>query len=218
LTEEFKAVGFYLSGHPLDDYMTPLKRKWARDAGVPFMTLDELTDKVADRGAMNARLAGVVAGRQERKSARGNRFAFAQMSDPTGGYEVTLFSDTLEAARDHLEVGSKVVITVEATMETDQLKLLGRSVAPIDLAVADAGGVGLRVFIDTAQAIAAVADVLAGARPAANGGGRGPVQLCLMDPGLPGEVEVDLGVEFPVTPQIKGAIRSLGGVLEVEEI
>ncbi|MCX7560973.1 DNA polymerase III subunit alpha [Sulfitobacter sp. F26204] len=218
LTEEFKAVGFYLSGHPLDDYMTPLKRKWGRDAGVPFMTLDELTEKVTDRGAMNARLAGVVAGRQERKSARGNRFAFAQMSDPTGGYEVTLFSDTLEAARDHLETGAKVVVTVEATMEADQLKLLGRSVAPVDAAVADAGNMGLRVFIDGAEAIGAVADVLDSARRAAKTAGRGPVQLCLMDPNLPGEVEVDLGQEFPVTPKIKSAIRSLGGVLEVEEI
>ncbi|MBB4174853.1 DNA polymerase III subunit alpha [Sulfitobacter noctilucicola] len=218
LTEEFKAVGFYLSGHPLDDYMTPLKRKWGADAGVPFMTLDDLTEKVSQRGAMNARLAGIVAGRQERKSARGNRFAFAQMSDPTGGYEVTLFSDTLEAARDHLETGSKVIVTVEATMESDQLKLLGRSVAPVDLAVVDASNIGLRVFIDGADAIGAVADVLEGARKAAKGKGRGPVQFCLMDPALPGEVEVDLGLEFPVTPQIKGAIRSLGGVLEVEEI
>jgi DNA polymerase-3 subunit alpha len=38
-----------------------------------------------------------------------------------------------------------------------------------------------------------------------------------MDPGLPGEVELDLGGEFPVTPQIKGALRSLPGVLEVQE-
>ncbi|MGB3245950.1 MAG: DNA polymerase III subunit alpha [Sulfitobacter sp.] len=218
LTEEFKAVGFYLSGHPLDDYMTPLKRKWGNDRGVPFLTLDELTEKVSTRGAMNARLAGVVAGRQERKSARGNRFAFAQMSDPTGGYEVTLFSDTLEAARDHLETGSKVVITVEATMEADQLKLLGRSVAPVDMAVADVGGIGLKVFINSPEAIVAVSTVLDGARSAAKGAGRGPVQFCLMGAGLPGEVEVDLGQDFPVTPQIKGAIRSLGGVLEVEEI
>jgi DNA polymerase-3 subunit alpha len=218
LTEEFKAVGFYLSGHPLDDYMTPLKRKWGNDRGVPFLTLDELTEKVSERGAMNARLAGVVAGRQERKSARGNRFAFAQMSDPTGGYEVTLFSDTLELARDHLETGSKVVVTVEATMESDQLKLLGRSVAPVDMAVADAGSIGLRVFVDAPEAVAAVAQVLEGARSAARAAGKGPIQLCLMDPSLPGEVEVDLGFEYPVTPQIKGAIRSLGGVLEVQEI
>jgi len=218
LTEEFKAVGFYLSGHPLDDYMGPLKRKWGNDRGVPFMTLDELTEKVSERGAMNARLAGVVAGRQERKSARGNRFAFAQLSDPTGAYEVTLFSDTLEQCRDHLETGSKVVVTVEATMESDQLKLLGRGVTPIDTAVEGAGNMGLRIFIETPGAIAAVSEVLAGARQAAKSAGKGPIQLCLMDPALPGEVEVDLGGEFPVTPQIKGAIRSLGGVLEVEEI
>ncbi|MEP1610453.1 MAG: DNA polymerase III subunit alpha [Roseobacter sp.] len=218
LSEEFKAVGFYLSGHPLDDYMALLKRKYGKDRGVPFLTLDELTDKVADRGAMNAKLAGIVAGRQERKSARGNRFAFAQLSDPTGAYEVTLFSDTLEAARDHLETGSKVVVTVEATMESDQLKLLGRSVGPADAAAADVGGVGLKVFIDAPDAIGAVASVLEGAQQAVKRAGRGPVQLCLMDPSLPGEVEVDLGQDFVVNPQIKGAIKSLNGVLEVEDI
>ncbi len=103
-------------------------------------------------------------------------------------------------------------------METDQLKLLARSVAPMEMAVADVSNMGLRVFIDAPGAISAVADVLEGARKAAKSAGRGPVQLCLMDPGLPGEVEVDLGLEFPVTPQIKGAIRSLEGVMEVEEI
>jgi DNA polymerase-3 subunit alpha len=218
LSEEFKAVGFYLSGHPLDDYMGPLRRKFAGDRGTPFMTLDELTEKVTQRGAMNAKLAGVVSGRQERKSARGNRFAFAQLSDPTGAYEVTLFSDTLETAREHLETGSKVLVAVEATMESDQLKLLGRSVAPADAAVADVGGVGLKVFVDAPGAIAAVASVLEGAQQAVKSAERGPVHLCLMDPGLPGEVDVDLGQDFVVNPQIKGAIKSLTGVLDVQDI
>ncbi len=122
LAEEHKAVGFYLSGHPLDDYMTPLKRK-----GV--MTLAEVAAQ-AERGGHVAKMAGAVSGRQERKSARGNRFAFVQLSDPTGLYEVTVFSDTLEAARDYLETGANVVLTVEATMESEQLKLLARSIRP----------------------------------------------------------------------------------------
>ena len=33
-----------------------------------------------------------------------------------------------------------------------------------------------------------------------------------------GEVEMDLGAEFPVTPQIKGAIKSLSGVVEVQDM
>jgi DNA polymerase-3 subunit alpha len=62
-----------------------------------------------------------------------------------------------------------------------------------------------------------VASVLAQAAEAVKSGGRGPVSFCLMDPSLPGEVEMDTGREFPVNPQIKGAIKSLDGVMLVEE-
>jgi DNA polymerase-3 subunit alpha len=210
LSEEFKAVGFYLSGHPLDDYMGALKRK-------DIKTLDQVHER-AERGAHVAKLAGVVAGVQIRKSARGNRFAFAQLSDTTGGYEITIFSDTLEKAQDHLVTGAKVIVTVEATLESDQLKLLGRSIAPIDTVVADVGGMGLKIFVDDIDAVSAVASVLEGAGKAAQNVGRGPVQFCLMDSSLPGEVEIDLGQDFPVTPQIKGAIKSLMGVMEVEDL
>ena len=209
LSEEFKAIGFYLSGHPLDDYMAPLKRN-----GV--MTLDEVMAK-AERGPCIAKLAGVVAGRQERKSARGNRFAFAQLSDTTGAYEVTLFSETLEKSREHLETGAKVVVTVEATMESDQLKLLGRAVAPVDAAVAGAAALGLRIFVETPEALPHIASVLGRAAEQLPKAARGPVHLCLSDAGLPGEVDMDLGQQFPVTPEIKGAIKSLGGILAVEE-
>ncbi len=210
LGEEFKAVGFYLSGHPLDDYMLPLKRK-------EVITLDQVIAK-AEQGPLIAKMAGVVAGRQERKSARGNRFAFVQLSDTVGAYEVTVFSETLEKAREFLETGSKVVVTVEATMESDQLKLLGRSVAPIDTVVADVGGVGLKIFLEDAEAVQSVADVLADAAEKVKTGGRGPILFCLMDHDLPGEVEIDAGAEFPVSPQIKGAIKSLPGVVEVQEV
>ncbi|CAM4134751.1 DNA polymerase III subunit alpha [Palleronia rufa] len=209
LAEEHTAIGFYLSGHPLDDYMVPLKRK-----GV--MTLEEVAVR-AERGPFVARMAGVVASRQERKSARGNRFAFVGLSDPTGLYEVTIFSDTLEAAREHLEQGTNIVVQVEATMEAEQLKLLGRSIALVDTAVTDAGGAGLRIYVEAAGAVGLVASVLERAREDAKIRMRGPVSLCLMDRSLPGEVEVTLG-DFPVTPQIKGALKSLGGVMTVEDL
>ena len=209
LKEEFTAVGFYLSGHPLDDYMAPLKRK-------DVNTLDTIRAK-AERSALVAKIAGVVSGLQIRKSARGNRFAFCQLSDPTGAYEVTLFSDTLEACQDILQSGAQVVVTVEATLESDQLKLLGRAVAPIDSVVAEVGGLGLKIFVEEARAIASVQSVLDGARQAAARAGKGPVQLCIQAGDL-GEIEIDLGEEFPVTPQIKGAIKSLSGVLDVQDI
>ena len=210
LSEEFTSIGFYLSGHPLDDYMVALKR-----SGV--MTLHEATQKVAG-GAAVVKLAGTISGRQERKSARGNRFAFVQLSDTTGQYEVTMFSDTLEKNREFLEVGAKVIITVEATMEADQLKLLARGVSPIDAAVARAGPVGLRIFIEDEEAIAPVASLLERSKKESSMGGRGPIHLCLLHPDLPGEVEMSLGAEFPVTPVVKGAIKAISGVSTIEEI
>ena len=210
LTEEFKAVGFYLSGHPLDDYMAALKRKDVK-------TLDEVMVR-ASGGPAVVKMAGVVAGRQERKSARGNRFAFVQLSDTTGGYEVTMFSETLEKSREHLDTGTHIVITAEATMEAEQLKLLARSVAPIDGVVADAGSTGLRIFVDEPAAIQSVASVLENARDVAKAARPGPIRFCLMSPGLPGEVELDAGRQYPINPQIKGAIKSLSGVMDVQEI
>ncbi|QFS84200.1 DNA polymerase III subunit alpha [Roseivivax sp. THAF40] len=209
LAEEFKAVGFYLSGHPLDDYMPALKRE-----GV--LTLDEVMKK-AEAGPCLAKLAGSVAGRQERKSARGNRFAFCQLSDPTGAYEVTLFSETLEKSREHLETGAKVVITVEATMESDQLKLLGRSVSLADPLIAKAGASGLRIYVEDRAAIPQIASVLSRASDQLPKANRGPVHLCLSAQGLPGDVEIDLDEAFPVTPEIKGAIKSLTGIMDVVE-
>lgn len=210
LSEEHMAIGFYLSGHPLDDYMGPLKRK-----GV--MTYAEVAVR-AESGPFEAKIAGAVAGRKERKSARGNRYAFLQMSDPTGLYEVTAFSEALEANREKLEAGRNVVLTVDAAIEADQLKLLCRSVEPADAFVGDAGATGLRVFVDRAEAVGSVAALLERAASESRNKACGSVRLRLMAPDLPGEVEMDIGDRFAVNLQLKGALKSMQGVATVEEM
>ncbi len=209
LGQEHQAIGFYLSGHPLDDYRGPLARK-------NVLTLAELRQK-AQGARVAAKIAGTIEGKQERKSARGNRFAFVQLSDATGRYEVTVFSDTLEQYRAHLEVGNNVVLAVEADIEGDQLKLLARSVQPVDVAVADAAAMGLVVMMNDAAGIPALAETLTKASEGASRRTRGPVRLRLVDPALPGEVEMALGDEFAVNPQVRGALRHLPGVVEVED-
>ncbi len=210
LAEEHKAIGFYLSGHPLDDYMAPLKRQG-------IMTLAEVAAQ-AERGAHLAKMAGSVSGRQERKSARGNRFAFVQLSDPTGLYEATVFSDTLEASRDFLEIGANVVLTVEATMESEQLKLLARSIAPIDNVATGAAGMGLKVYIDDEAAIFSVRSLLDRMDDGNKVRNRGPLTFCVSDRISGAEYDVTPKTEFALNPQIKGAIKSLGGVVMVEDV
>jgi len=110
------------------------------------------------------------------------------------------------------------VLTVEANMESEQLKLLARSVAPVDTIAADAGGMALKLYLDHAEAVDHVSGLLKRAGDMAKGARPGMVSLCLMDPALPGEIDIDLGDSYPLTPQIKGALKSLPGVLSVEEV
>ena len=210
LAEEYTAIGFYLSDHPLGDYATALKRNG-------ILTLDEVISK-AEKGPFIAKMAGVVANRQERKSARGNRFAFLQLSDKTGSYEATLFSEVLEKSREYIETGSKVLITVEASLDSDQIKLLARSISPLDIGISNIDPEGMRIFVNDENVISSVASVLDQSKDKAKIGAMGPIYLRLLNSTLPGEVEIDLGENFPINPQVRGAIKSLSGVVEIEEI
>jgi DNA polymerase-3 subunit alpha len=217
LSEEHAGVGFYLSGHPLDDYMPPLKRSGVK-------SLSEVA-AAAERAPLVAKMAGSVAGRQERKSARGNRFAFVQLSDPTGLYEVTVFSETLEVARDLLEPGQNVVLTVQANMEADQLKLLCTGVAPVDAGIARAGKSEIRVFIEEPAAALSVKSLLERYRDDGSVRGRGAVTLSTLGVELDVggslracDIDIALGDGWPMNPQVKSALRSLRGVVAVEEV
>jgi DNA polymerase-3 subunit alpha len=205
LTQEHLAIGFYLSGHPLDDYMSALKRRDVK-------TLTEVT-ALAERGPLIAKIAGSVSSKQERKSAKGNRFAFVQLSDPTGLYEVTLFSDALEASRDLLEPGKNVVLTVKAELEGDTLKLLANSVQPIDVVADQAGAQALRIHLNAASAATSIALLLA----RVEGRNRAQITLCVADD-QGREIDLTLPQSYPITPQIKGAIKAMQGVVLVEEV
>jgi DNA polymerase III subunit alpha len=204
LAHEHQAIGFYLSGHPLDDYMSALRRKDVK-------TLTEIT-ALAERGPLVAKIAASVSGRQERKSARGNRFAFVQCSDPTGLYEVTVFSDVLETARDLLEAGASVVLTVEANLEGDSLKLLARAVQPIDAVADQAGASALRIHLNRAEAAGSIAALLA----RVEGRTRAQITLCVPDD-QGREIDLTLPQPYPITPKIRSAIKAMQGVVQVEE-
>lgn len=206
LGHEHQAVGFYLSGHPLDDYMSALKRKDVK-------TLAEVTQQALSRGTCVVKIAGAVAAKQERKSAKGNRFAFVSLSDPTGLYEVTVFSDVLEAARELLEPGKNVVLTVKADPDGDGVKLLANGVSSIDQVADQAGAQAIRIHLNRLEAIPSLAGLL----EKLDGKTRAQITLCLPDE-AGREIDVILPKPYPVTPQIKGAIKAMQGVVLVEDI
>lgn len=209
LGEEHKAVGFYLSGHPLDDYLPALRRK-------KVMTLAEISQDALN-GPLVAQIAGTVAARMERKSAKGTAYAFVSLSDPTGLYEVTVFSDLLTASRDKLEPGASVVLQVKVEPSGDQVKMLANSVTALEDAVADAGAGCLAVEMQGADTIPRLVEVLTRIRtdiivPPRS---RGPIRLRIRE----GDeiIEIEVANDAPLTTPARQALRAVPGVLDVVE-
>jgi DNA polymerase-3 subunit alpha len=201
LAQEFEAVGFYLSGHPLDEYMKPLA-KLGVDTWASF-------HEKALKGASAAKLAGTVMYRQERRSKSGNKFAFIGFSDPTGQFEAICFSDTLAVSRDLLEPGKAVIARLEADVDGEEVKLRLQGVELLDRAAAVVAA-GLTVFVRDVKTIDSIGQRLVN-------GGDSPVRLILqMERGR--EVEIALGLKYTVTPQIKGAIKAIPGVIDVQDL
>jgi DNA polymerase III subunit alpha len=201
LTQEFEAVGFYLSGHPLDDYAKHLLK-----AGVESWSV--FREKAVAKGASAAKLAGTITYRQERRSKQGNKFAFIGFSDPTGQFEAICFSDTLASCRDLLEPGKAVVIRAECEVAGEDVKLRLASIEPLEKATA---GIvtGITIFVQGERPIPSIAKRL-------EGKGKAPVRMILMlESGR--EVELGLGNRFSITPQIKSAIKAIEGVVDVHD-
>jgi DNA polymerase-3 subunit alpha len=204
LQHEFAAIGFYLSSHPLDAYGKSLER-----AGI--LRWAELSKALAANGTTRFRLAGIVVGRKERTSARGNRFAFIQMSDTSGIFEVTLFAEMLSQSRALFDAGQPLAVTVDVRSEEDNLRLTAQKVEPLDDVVAHAAA-GLRVFLGEECALATLKSLMG--REAGGGRGRVSVVLDLAER----EVEIAIPGGFRVDPRIRAAVKSLPGIVDVHDI
>jgi DNA polymerase-3 subunit alpha len=126
LQKEFEAIGFYISAHPLDTKSGQLKR-------LGIMNLAEVERELSEHNALLFKMAGVLIKKQEKVSNRtGNRYAFLQISDPTGVFEVTLFSEILAQTRNFLEPGNTLLIKVTAEQREDQIRYTAQSIEILD--------------------------------------------------------------------------------------
>jgi DNA polymerase-3 subunit alpha len=203
LKREFDAIGFYLSAHPLDAYGKTLER-------LGVIRAVEAVQRMIEGRMSRVRLAGTPIGKQERTSARGNRFAFVQFSDTGGVFEVTLFSEVLSAARELIEQGVPVLIAADGRVDGDQVRLMAQTIEPLDRAAAGVGA-SLRIFVSDSQPIEPLKQLLG--REAR---GKGRIWIVAMADGR--EIELVLPGRYGCSPQLRQAIRALPGIVEVEEV
>ena len=121
LMEEYKAVGFYLSRHPLEPYRATLEKNNV----IPYRALfGRKNDKEL--------LAGVILRLQVRRSSNGGSFAFVHLSDISASYEVMISGDLFKKMRDRLVVGQCLVVSTEVRFQGHEKKLFALSIRHVD--------------------------------------------------------------------------------------
>jgi DNA polymerase-3 subunit alpha len=207
LAKEFEAAGFYLSGHPLDDYARFLPRLKA-DNWADFQ-------HKARAGESAGRLAATVVSRQERRTKTGSRMANIKLSDPTGYFEAVIFQEGLAQYQKLLEPGNAVLLQVGADAEGDEVRLRIYSVESLNEVAANSQS-ALQVRIAGAEPVAALAKRL---ETMANGNGgsrKGEIQV-VVETGS-SDIAVKLPERYAITPQLARVLKEVPGVLEVAEI
>ena len=201
LKREFDAVGFFLSGHPLDAYENVLGK-------LRVQRFSEFAAAVK-RGASAGRLAAAVLDRSERRTKSGSKMGIVQLSDPSGQYEAILFQEGLNQYRDLLEKGACLLLGLQASVEGEDIRARIITVEPLDQAAARIQK-GLRIFLRDPAPLSSIQERL-------KGRGEGDVSLVLMR-SAGEEVEVKLPGKFPVNAAIAGALKAIPGIVAVEHV
>ncbi len=118
LNREKSVIGFYLSAHPLDGIDLPDITPSSK-----FENLDS-TQEIS--------VAAVVVGLQKRVSKNGNRFAFVQLSDQFGSFEITVFSEALEKYAHVLQDGQALLVNALIKVEDEGYSLSALGFKPLE--------------------------------------------------------------------------------------
>ena len=201
LKRECDAIGFFLSGHPLDEYGQILEKlrvqSWA-----------DFCRAVRSGSAQVGRVAASVLDRSERRTKSGNKLGIVTLSDQTGHFEAIIFSEGLNQYRDILEPGRPLVLTLQANLEGEDVRARITTAEPLDQAAARHQK-GMRIYLRDDRPIGSVHKQLSLR-------GEGEVSLILILDGGDREVEVKLPGRYQATPQVAGALRAVPGVVQVE--
>jgi DNA polymerase-3 subunit alpha len=204
LDEELAAVGFYLTGHPLEDLVDMLRRRRTT------LLVDAIAE--AETGKEAFRMAGVVRRRQERAQASGDRFAFVSLSDPTGEYEVMFPPEALRKCRDVLEPGKAVVIKVRAKARDGEVRFFGDDAEPVDKML-ESVAASLRVHVSRSAEIDALK-----ARLEKASAPRGGEIILVAALGAGCEVELKLPGAYTLDASLRGALKTAPGVAFLEDV
>jgi DNA polymerase-3 subunit alpha len=142
LESERDALGLYLTGHPINEYLKELGR----------FTSCRLKDATPTRRDQSLTVAGLVVAAKVMTTKRGTRIGIMTLDDRSGRMEVMLFSDALDKYADVLEKDRILIVSGQVSFDdfNGGLKMSAREI--LDLGEArEKYARGLSVSISQSQ-------------------------------------------------------------------
>ncbi len=201
LAHEFETLGFYISGHPLDEHADLIKDKGS-------ISIEEIDWSGNTKGSVV--LAGIAMKVDKRLSKTGNRFARLQISDATGAAEIILFSEVFARCENDLKEGTLLLVTADQQKDDDRGdSLIARSVNRLDSPIPVKGYL---LIVEENPAFDAL-------RAAIDHADKGDAWVRIVMPEDPDhEVEIDLGTGVTPSVALRSVLKSVAGVRDVREI
>ncbi|MCH2628978.1 MAG: DNA polymerase III subunit alpha [Nisaea sp.] len=203
LRNEFEAIGFYLTAHPLDSYGEAL----IKNGVISSSTLAYELNKKGGMARMD--VAGIVSSSRIRVNQRGNKYAFVQMSDQGGIFEVTVFSEVLSSAGDSLIPGEALLIRCDCKLENDFVRLVASKISSLDCSLKNSIK-GFKIYINDQNTVTNLAKILE--RQEA---GSGEINLVVQNTNQ--EFDLLLPEHYELNASLRSAVKSLPGVIEVQD-
>ncbi|MBN2333202.1 MAG: DNA polymerase III subunit alpha [Deltaproteobacteria bacterium] len=126
LANEREALGFYITGHPLQQRVAEMRR-----CGTV-----EIVKLTGFRDQSRVRIGGLVAAVKEKRTAKGKLMGFINLEDVTGTVDVTLFPDAFQLATPYID--SQEPLVIEGRVEVDDEKANAKVVATTVLSLKEA--------------------------------------------------------------------------------
>jgi DNA polymerase III subunit alpha len=203
LDHELASVGFFLSGHPLDDLLTGELRE-------RIVLAAEREAVGMDRAFFD--MIGVVRARVEKPARMGGKFAYVTLSDPSGEFELMAPPEVLQSSRDTLDVGSRVLCRIKVRRTDDEMRFSIESVKPLSRATIGSHA-ALCVRINRDAPLDRIASVAVGLRKSQSQSmGQILIEIPLEDDRV---VTIALEGRYPVDFGAMSAFKSVPGVDQV---
>ena len=208
LVMEKECIGFYLSGHPLDEYREEIKR-------LSTVSVMEILQSVSEEGEQieNERiydgaevsLCGILSEVKSKLTRSGQMMAFATLEDLTGKIETIVFPKIYAQCKPYLTEDAVVKMDARLSFrEDEEPKLLCNTVLPIEEAKKEARKLYLRFPLGKDYLFDHIKPILSAHK------GRMPVYVHLEETGRTSAAPQELWVEpcAELTEQIGAVIGS----------